>query len=418
MPARRVVVVGAGFAGLAAAEALAGHGAEVTVFEARGRVGGRVHSGRLENGAVVELGAEFVLPGYDVLRETAARLGLALYEKGTLYGDREPRDGPPVTREELIAADAALRNPGTGSIADALGRLVPSPGARAAVAARLAVSSAYELEDQDASALAEGATRFGDFPSHGIDGGNDRIALGLAERLAGAVHTSTAVSRVAWSADGVVVRAGGAEVAADACVIATPAPHTLELDWDPPLPGWKREALAGVRYGRAAKLFLPLATAAPPSQTLSVPLRFWTWTQHAIRVASSFAGSPSALELLGVDRGPDEWAAAVRRLRPDLDYGDGSPLLSTWHDDPWARGAYSARTLSSPLADDALARPVGAVTFAGEHTAGDWHALMEGALRSGLRAAAEVDELPARPRQGPTTATETDGFDSSGHGLS
>src|SRR5205085_8224570 len=117
--------------------------------------------------------------------------------KGTLYGDREPRDGPPVTREELIAADEALRDPGTGSIGDALERLVPSLGARAAVAARLAVSSAYELEDQDAATLAEGATRFGDFPSHGIAGGNNRIALALAERLGGAVRTSTAVSRVA-----------------------------------------------------------------------------------------------------------------------------------------------------------------------------------------------------------------------------
>jgi monoamine oxidase len=393
LPGRRVVVVGAGFAGLAAAEALAGRGAEVTVFEARDRVGGRVHSGRLDNGAVVELGAEFVLPGYDALRETVARLGLALYEKGTLYGDREPRDGPPVTREELIAADAALRNPGTGSIADALQRLVSSPGTRAAVAARLAISSAYELDDQDATALAEGAVRFGDFPSHSIAGGNDGIALGLADRLGGAVRTSAAVSGVAWSPQGVVVRAGGAEVAAAACVIATPAPHALELDWDPPLPAWKREALAGVRYGQAAKLFLPLAAAAPPSQTLSVPLRFWTWTQHGIPVASSFAGSPSALELLGVDRGPDEWVAAVRRLRPDLEYADGSPLLSNWHDDPWARGAYSARTLSSPLDDEALARPVGAVSFAGEHTAGRWHGLMEGALRSGLRAAAEVDQV-------------------------
>jgi monoamine oxidase len=390
LPARRVVVVGAGFAGLAAADALAGRGVEVIVFEARDRAGGRVHSRRLDNGAVVELGAEFVLPGYEVLRGTAARLGLALYEKGTLYGDREPRDGPPVTRAELIAADEALRDPGTGSIADALERLVPSPGARAAVAARLAVSSAYELEDQDAATLAEGATRFGDFPSHGVAGGNDGIALALAERLGGAVRTSTPVSRVAWSEDGVVVGAGGAEVAAEACVIATPAPHAFELEWDPPLPGWKREALAAVRYGQAAKLFLPLAAPAPPSQTLSVPLRFWTWTQHETPVASSFVGSPSALEELEVDRGPATWVAAVRRLRPDLEYSDGSPLLSTWHDDPWARGAYSVRTLSSPLDDEALARPVGVVAFAGEHTAGPWHALMEGALRSGLRAAGEL----------------------------
>lgn len=363
------------------------------MFEARDRVGGRVHSGRLDNGAVVELGAEFVLPGYEVLRETAARLGLELFEKGTLYGDREPRDGPPVTRKELEAAAWALREPGNGSIADALDRLVPSEGARAAVAARLAVSSGYELDDQDASALAEGAAGFGDFPSHGIVGGNDRIALGLAERLGGSLRTSTAVTRVVWSAEGVVVRAGRDEVTAGACVIATPAPHALELEWDPPLPQWKHEALAGVRYGQAAKLFLPLAAPTVPSQTLSVPLRFWTWTQHGVPAASSFAGSPSALEQLGVDRGPGRWADAVRRLRPDLDYADGPPLLETWHDDPWARGAYSARTLSSPLDDEALARSVGAVAFAGEHSAGPWHGLMEGALRSGLRAATEIETL-------------------------
>ena len=86
----------------------------------------------------------------------------------------------------------------------------------------------------------------------------------------------------------------------------------------------------------------------------------------------------------------------MRRLRPDLEYDDAPPLLSTWHDDPWARGAYSARTLSSPLDDEALARPFGAVAFAGEHTAGNLHGLMEGALRSGLRAAREVEELLSR----------------------
>jgi len=384
--------VGAGFAGLAAAEALAARGVEVTVFEARDRVGGRVRSGRLDNGAVVELGAEFVLPGYEMLQETASRLGLELYEKGTLYGDREPRDGPPVTRDELVAAYAALREPGSGSVGDVLEKL-ESPGARAAIAARLAVSSGYELEDQDAAALAEGAAGFGDFPSHGVVGGNDRIALELAGRLRDAVRISTVVTRVAWSDEGVVVRAGGDELAADACVIATPAPHALELEWDPPLPGWKHEALAAVRYGQAAKLFLPLEAPAPPSQTLSVPLRFWTWTQHRVAAASSFAGSPSALERLEVGDGPRTWAAEARRLRPDLDYADGPPLLWKWHDDPWARGAYSARALSSPLDDEALAHPVGRVTFAGEHTAGEWHALMEGALRSGQRAAGEVEAL-------------------------
>ena len=180
------------------------------------------------------------------------------------------------------------------------------------------------------------------------------------------------------------------EHAADACILAVPAPHTLAIKFDPPLPGWKRQALEAVRYGRAAKLFLPLAAPAAPSATLSVAGRFWTWTQHApeggaLPVASSFAGTPAALDRLRVGDGPAVWADAVRRLRPDLDFADAEPLLATW-----PAGAYSARSLSSPLDDEALARPVPPLAFAGEHTAGAWHGLMEGALRSGVRAATEL----------------------------
>ena len=396
--ARRAVVVGAGFAGLAAADALLTAGVEVTVLEARDRVGGRVHSHRLADGSVVELGAEFVLPGYEILRETVERLGLELYEKGTLYGDREPLGGPPVTRGELVAGYAALADPGGGSIASALERLVPSPGARAAIGARIAVSSGYELEDQPAAALADGAAGFGDFPSHGVAGGNDRIASVLAGRLGERVWLGAAAEHVAWGPAGVRVRAAGREIEADVCVLATPAPLALDLGWEPSLPAWKRDALAAVRYGQAAKLFLPLAEPVEPSQTLSVRERFWTWTQLApggtpLPVACSFAGSAAALALLEVDRGSATWAAAVRRLRPDLVLAPAEPLLATWHDDPWARGAYSARSLASPLEDDALARPVGPLVFAGEHTAADWHGLMEGALRSGVRAAREIDML-------------------------
>ena len=389
-----VVVVGAGFAGLAAAERLASDGFDVTVLEARDRVGGRVHSRRLDDGAVVELGAEFVLPGHEVLRATAARLGLTLFEKGTLYGDREPRDGPPVSREELSDAVRRLGGLGGGSVEDALGGIA-SDGARAALAARLAVSTAWEPGDQPARVLAEGAAAFGDFPSHGVAGGNQELAHALAAVLGDRVHLRAPVERIDWSSHGVAVRASGAELAADACVVATPAPLALELVFDPPLPGWKRDVLEAVRYGDAAKLFLPLTAAAEPSATLSVPGRFWTYTQRApdgspLPVACSFAGSRAALDRLRADEGPATWAEAVRALRPDLQFGDRPPTLSTWHDDPWARGAYSARSLASPLRDRPLALPVGPVAFAGEHTAGEWHALMEGALRSGLRAADDV----------------------------
>ena len=88
----RVVVIGAGFAGLAAADALAGAGIETVVLEARDRVGGRVWSVPFA-GATAERGAEFILPHDRELIATVQRLGLTLVRKGTLYGNREPRGG-------------------------------------------------------------------------------------------------------------------------------------------------------------------------------------------------------------------------------------------------------------------------------------------------------------------------------------
>ena len=63
------------------------------MLEARDRVGGRVWSRRLDNGAVVEMGAEFILPGNTAVRGLAERLGLGLWDKGMRYGQREPRGG-------------------------------------------------------------------------------------------------------------------------------------------------------------------------------------------------------------------------------------------------------------------------------------------------------------------------------------
>jgi len=302
------IVIGAGFAGLAAADALDAAGVEVVVLEARDRVGGRVHSHAYEDGAVVELGAEFVLPGYETLTAAIERLGLELYEKGTLYGEREPVGGIATTTALVRAAAASLSAAADGSVADALLSLVPAPGPREAIESRVAVSTAWEPDDQPAAVLADGAAGFGAFPSHGIVGGNDRLARAIAERLGARVRLADRADRVMWGDDG--VRVG--ELEADACVVAVPAHAALAIAFDPPLPGWKRDALAAVRYGHAAKLFLRLAAPAPPSQTLAVPDRFWTWTQHApgggpLPVASSFAGTAAALARLQIADGPESW---------------------------------------------------------------------------------------------------------------
>ena len=78
-------------------------------------------------------------------------------------------------------------------------------------------------------------------------------------------------------------------------------------------------------------------------------------------------------------------------VRHDLELDLERAVVTTWSDEPYSREAYTALTTDwRPEDDEVLQRPVGALHFAGEHTAGDWAGLMEGALRSGVRAADEV----------------------------
>lgn len=391
----RVAVIGAGLAGLAAADALRREGADVVVVEARERVGGRVWSTPFAGG-VAERGAEFVFTQDEVFHATAARLGLRLYRKGTHYGDREPRGGAPVSRSDLDAAVARLGEvTADGTVLDALASLRLAPEVADVIAARVEVSSAYPAEDLAASVLAETGAGFGRFDTFGVEGGNSRLAEALAAPLGPALLLGQPVDSIAWDRRSVRLAGPGLDLWADRGVVATPATATAAIRFDPPLPARAEQALAGVRYGRAAKLHVPLLTPVEPSAVLSVPARYWSYTQldpdgGPASFAAAFAGTPGALERLRVWAGPATWLGAVGALRPELELDVDAPMLTTWHDDPWTQGAYSARSRSSPLDSAELARTVGPLAFAGEHTAGDWHGLMEGALRSGLRAAEDL----------------------------
>jgi monoamine oxidase len=392
----RAVVIGAGLAGLAAADELRRAGAEVSVLEGRDRVGGRVWSRTLDNGAVVEMGAEFILPRNTLVRELAERLGLGLWDKGMRYGQREARGVPGLEDHSLERAarlvEGALAEGGGGganSAAQLLGRLPLDGAAREAILARAEVSAASPADLVPASDLA-GVAQLSAEPSPSIAGGNQRLAEALAAPLDRSLRLRTPARSVSWRGEQVRVRVDGGELEADGCVIAVPASVIGELEFDPALPERQAGALAAIRYGQAAKLFVPLRGPAAPSAVLSVPERYWAWTAtgaggRAQPVVSAFAGSPAALEWLGVADGPERWLASLARLRDDLELEPGGAVLSTWGDDPWVRGAYSVGR--PPSVARILSERLGPLAFAGEHVAEAFPSLMEGALRSGRRAA-------------------------------
>jgi monoamine oxidase len=286
----------------------------------------------------------------------------------------------------------ARANGGRGESALALlDRLSLDRAAREALVARVEVSAASSADRVPASDLG-GIAHTDDEPCPSIAGGNQRLAEALAEPLAGSVRLRTPARSVSW-ARAVRVRTDEGEIDADACVVAAPASAMDRIDFDPPLPRAQASALAAIAFGHAAKLFVPLRGDARPSAVLSVPERYWSWTAigaggRVQPVVSAFAGSPAALERLRVSDGPEHWLDSLARLRPDLELDPAGAVLSTWTDDPWARAAYSVER--PPEAAAILAEPLGPLAFAGEHTVEASSALMEGALRSGQRAASQL----------------------------
>jgi monoamine oxidase len=400
----RVVVVGAGFAGLMAAWRLTQRGCEVIVLEARDRLGGRVWSQELIPGdrrTVIERGAEFVLEGYDMLRGVLAELGLELAGTVMSYYEREPRGGGPISLSEVdecaawVAAAAAAAVPGT-SLAEVAAGWAGRPAALAAYLSRMETTSGARADSLTAAVAQDATAGFGWQPSWRVAGGNQQVATALAARLGSAVRLASPVRAAQQDGGGVHVSIPGGTVTGDAAVIAVPMAVLRGLPIVPPVPGRQRSAWERSGLAHNAKLHMPLNRAAAASAVQSVPGRFWTWTAadatgQVQPVLHAFAGTEQGLAALAVAEGPATWAAHAAALRQELDTDPARAILTTWNDDPWAGESYTADTLAAAPGDaDILAAPAGRIYFAGEHTAGRWAGLMEGALRSGGRVADEV----------------------------
>jgi monoamine oxidase len=405
----RVVVVGAGLSGLAAGLALSDAGCEVTVLEARERVGGRVLTVRLDNREVAELGAEWVMPGDDRVVGLAELLGLELAEAGIDYLRREPRGRGAPTLEEVDAFLAAARDRLAGiggmngiSVGSYLDVVGGDEGARRVVRNRLEGTSSIDLSRVPLRLAGRHAFQAEPAVYRRFADGNASLPGAIAREL-GDVRLGRRVRSISAGAAGVEAEAlgvdGASVVRADAAVVAVPSRLVEQIRFEPRLPDELGRALSELPVGTASKLAVPIERGASGRSVQSADAPFWCWVADGSdrgtrAVITSFAGGERAQRTLATGSGDaTTWTARLAELNPDLTLDAGRVRTKVWAADPLAGGSYSAFDERSLDRAEAFERRIGRIAFAGEHTAGPSRfGTMEGAVRSGERAARQVLE--------------------------
>ncbi len=401
-----VLVIGAGLAGLTAAWELEKAGHRCTVLEARDRVGGRTWSARLANGEVTERGGEYIFPTEFPIRRLSAEVGVPIMSHNVRYG-RRTVNSRVISATELTDTSDRVRTTLAQMLADGEREVSLERAFATALGAEYRLDPVYRRTTTSAAAdpalvsaeavlLHESSTVNGYVEDGGrFVGGNQALSLELARRLGARVRLEHPVTGVDQSATGVeVTLADGTRLTADAAVVSVPLPLLRELELGFALPGAQQLALEHRFMGVAAKLGVPLTRVDADIALQNPDHTWWSWRslsvdgEHRINALSSFAGGPFALDALGVSAGPAGWVAALSAMRPELEI-DGDVLLTTWADDPWARGSYSAPGLHWEAADaSAFHSAAGRVAIAGEHTG--LAQSLSGAVASGYRAAAAL----------------------------
>ena len=287
---RSVVVIGAGLAGLAAADELSREGFDVTVIEARDRIGGRVRTLRepFRGGQFAEAGGEYLDAVHTEMLALVDRFGLDLDDlnevgsdkPGVAYAGGRRYDAADLDAEAEGAIDAFYAE--TASLAEDL-----DPGDIEGTGAELDTASAGELIDEiepseDARFVLEHQLRdayamdparlsllfvvlselaYAEADAEGIEalrvkGGNDQVPEALAAELDGEVSLSSPVSAISQDGDGVQVRSAGGDVAADHAVITVPLSTLSAIDLSPALDPGDRGAAEAIQYGAATKSIL------------------------------------------------------------------------------------------------------------------------------------------------------------------
>ncbi|MEH2178215.1 flavin monoamine oxidase family protein [Nostoc sp.] len=412
---KRVIVVGAGLAGLTAAYELVRAGFDVQVFEARERVGGRVQTvffGAEQHG---ELGAEFVDDNHTALISYASQFNLML-EPAFKFPDDLCYyiDGNFSTPKTLLSQHQDSLNDAYQKLDQLLSQLADPAQTLAQwltahsidpFACKVIRQQSYGMYATDPEAIGVGFFAYsatsGD-RNFRIRGGSTQLATVFAHFLGDRIHLNTPVQRIQQQEQTVAVSLktlqGQVEVFADWIVVTIPWSVLRHLSIEVPLTEAQREAIAHLSYGVSIKTLLQysnrfwqqsswgLVVGETPYQTV------WESTVTQAGEAGILACTSSGTPSRNVAGQSVELAQqTVSTLKPNA-----SKALATathdWSADPWSQGSYcyfAPRDLKSWRSN--LPYSAGGVIFAGEHTAPvEYCGYMEGAIRSGQRAAKQI----------------------------
>jgi polyamine oxidase len=432
-PVERVVVVGAGIAGLTVANALAHEGVDCVVLEARDRIGGRLHTLDL-SGTPVDLGGSWIHhPVGNPLRAFAEQAGV-----GCGAGDPLPALGGFDCVEERRLSPAEVEASLTMQFEQfpaALGDLRGALGSDASVAAgidafvagaglpadqgRRARQALRALIEADAADLSERHSLrwlwneieyegdfFGDLPAGGYRSVVDAMAAGVDVRL------GFDVTQVVVSAGGVRVRSKDAAVEDGSHVVVAVPLGVLKRDgtlFSPGLPRERTAAIERLGFGPYEKVALrfdePFWRASGLSHLMLFPRdadesTLWVFDLDAfgagpVLVCHCFAST--AGRVLGA--APDEAAAWVLGMLSEamgLCPRPSAVAATSWATDAHSGGAYTHIPPGADPSDaDLLGEPIGGrLLFAGEHTQSMRLGYADGAMSSGIR---EAKRLLGRP---------------------
>lgn len=439
-----VVVVGGGLAGLAAARDLAKEEKSVVLLEARDRVGGRTLNHEFEDGVIVEVGGQWVGPTQDRVLSLIEDLGLEVfptYDEGDnlLGGPGRPvrwqGEGFGLEGEDL--ADVAELQAVLEGLAETVDLDAPwrTPEARRldtqTLDAWLVTNAKTELGLAfwrmivpaliSAEATETSLLHFLFFAKSGgmidqlvattggaqesrVVGGSQEISIQLAAQLGDAVRLETPVQAISWDAAGAKVHFDGGAIAAARVIVAIPPVLAGRIRYEPALPtprdrltqefpmGWviKIQAAYSEPFWRADGLsgFVVSLDDAPSvifdnsPQDLRCGVLLAFLEGHAALDASVLSPEKRKAQVLSVFAdffGP--------RAAEPIEY-----VERDWAAEPWSRGGYMGRLTPGGWTNYgvALRKPIGPLHFAGSETADVWMGYMDGAVRSGERAASEV----------------------------